>query len=57
MTQNTVVSAGSTLGRVGTIATNVFREVIRDRILYLIGFYALGVNVSRTAFARNCCHY
>ena len=23
------------------MATNVFREVIRDRILYIIGFYAL----------------
>lgn len=29
------------LGRVVTIATNVFWEVIRDRILYLIGFFAL----------------
>lgn len=28
-------------GRVLAIATNVFREVIRDRVLYLIGFYAL----------------
>ena len=42
MTQH-VVSVGSTLGRVVTIATNVFREVIRDRILYLIGFYALAL--------------
>lgn len=29
------------LGRVLTIAANVFREVIRDRILYLLGVYAL----------------
>ena len=29
------------LGRIFTIATNVFREVVRDRILYIIGFYAL----------------
>ena len=29
------------LGRVYVMGTNVFREVIRDRILYIIGFYAL----------------
>jgi ABC-type transport system involved in multi-copper enzyme maturation permease subunit len=29
------------LGRVTVVATNVFREVIRDRILYLIGFFAI----------------
>ncbi len=29
------------LGRIFTIATNVFREVVRDRILYIIGFYGL----------------
>lgn len=29
------------LGRILTSATNVFREVVRDRILYIIGFYAL----------------
>ncbi len=29
------------LGRIIAIATNVFREVVRDRILYIIGFYAL----------------
>lgn len=29
------------LGRIFVIASNVFREVIRDRILYVIGFYAL----------------
>ena len=28
-------------GRVGAIAANGFREVIRDRILYFIGFFAL----------------
>ena len=29
------------LGRIFVIAANVFREVVRDRILYIIGFYAL----------------
>ena len=29
------------LGRILTISSNVFREVIRDRILYIIGLYAL----------------
>jgi ABC-type transport system involved in multi-copper enzyme maturation permease subunit len=29
------------VGRVSVIATNVFREVIRDRFLYLIGFFAI----------------
>lgn len=29
------------LARILAIATNVFREVVRDRILYIIGFYAL----------------
>ena len=29
------------LGRIFVIATNVFREVMRDRILYIIGFYAV----------------
>jgi ABC-type transport system involved in multi-copper enzyme maturation permease subunit len=28
-------------GRVAAVATNVFREVIRDRILYFIGFFAI----------------
>ncbi len=28
-------------GRILAIAANVFREVIRDRVLYLVGFYAL----------------
>lgn len=28
-------------GRVSVIATNVVREVMRDRILYILGFYAL----------------
>ncbi len=43
MNQQTVVSVGGTLSRVVTIAMNVFREVIRDRILYLIGFYGLAL--------------
>jgi ABC-type transport system involved in multi-copper enzyme maturation permease subunit len=38
-----VVSVKGTLIRVLAIASNVFREVIRDRILYLIGFYALAM--------------
>ncbi|MDX2212336.1 MAG: ABC transporter permease [Oculatellaceae cyanobacterium bins.114] len=29
------------VGRVSVIATNVFREVIRDRVLYLIGFFTV----------------
>lgn len=29
------------LGRVGVVAANVFREVIRDRVLYLIAFFAV----------------
>ena len=29
------------LGRILVLATNVFREVVRDRILYIIGFYTL----------------
>lgn len=29
------------LARIFALATNVFREVVRDRILYIIGFYAL----------------
>lgn len=28
-------------GRIAVMSTNVFREVLRDRILYIIGFYAL----------------
>lgn len=31
------------LGRILAIASNVFREVIRDRILYLIGLFVLGL--------------
>lgn len=31
------------LGRTWVIASNVFREVIRDRVLYLIAFYALAL--------------
>ncbi len=31
------------IGRVWVIAINVFREVIRDRILYLIGFFAIAL--------------
>ncbi|MER3433594.1 MAG: ABC transporter permease [Leptolyngbya sp. ERB_1_1] len=34
-----VYTVGTVL-RIGAIASNVFREVIRDRILYLIGLYA-----------------
>ncbi|MFH7029308.1 MAG: ABC transporter permease [Heteroscytonema crispum UTEX LB 1556] len=28
-------------GRISVLATNVFREIVRDRILYIIGFYGL----------------
>jgi Cu-processing system permease protein len=41
MQQSSVTSIGSTFGRITAIAANVFREVIRDQALYLIGFYAL----------------
>jgi ABC-type transport system involved in multi-copper enzyme maturation permease subunit len=33
--------ANMNLGRIFVIATHVFREVIRDRVLYLIGFFAV----------------
>jgi ABC-type transport system involved in multi-copper enzyme maturation permease subunit len=29
------------VGRIFVLATNVFREVVRDRIMYIIGFYAI----------------
>lgn len=35
-----VLTIGSTFNRIGAIASNVFREVMRDRILYLVIFYA-----------------
>ncbi|MCU0550807.1 MAG: ABC transporter permease [Leptolyngbya sp. Prado105] len=38
-----VLTVGGTFNRIGAIAANVFREVIRDRILYLIAFYAGGI--------------
>ena len=41
MHQPSVTGFGRTLGRTMAIAANVFREVIRDQALYLIGFYAL----------------
>lgn len=34
------------LGRTGVIARNVFREVIRDRVLYLIAFYGVVMAVA-----------
>lgn len=34
------------LVRVFTIASNVFREVVRDRILWIIGFYALLLGIA-----------
>ncbi|KAM3096718.1 ABC transporter permease [Phormidesmis sp. 146-12] len=43
MAHQAVGSVGSTIGRTWTIATNVFREVIRDRVLYLVGLYALAM--------------
>ncbi|GAB1540953.1 ABC transporter permease subunit [Scytonema sp. NUACC21] len=33
-------------GKVTVLATNVFREVIRDRILYIIGFYTIILGVA-----------
>ncbi len=35
-----IYTVGGTITRISAIASNVFREVIRDRILYLIGLYA-----------------
>ncbi|MBN8564307.1 MAG: ABC transporter permease [Leptolyngbya sp. UWPOB_LEPTO1] len=35
-----VLTIGGTFNRIGAIASNVFREVMRDRILYLVMFYA-----------------
>jgi Cu-processing system permease protein len=34
------LTVGGTFKRISAIATNVFREVMRDRILYLLAFYA-----------------
>ncbi|AOW98950.1 ABC transporter permease [Moorena producens PAL-8-15-08-1] len=34
------------LARIWAIAANGFREVIRDRVLYLIGFFALALGIS-----------
>ena len=34
------------LKRIWAIATNCFREVIRDRILYFLGFYALTFGIA-----------
>ncbi len=36
-----IIILAMNLGRISVIATNVFREAVRDRILYIIGFYAL----------------
>ncbi|MBE9011086.1 ABC transporter permease, partial [Pseudanabaenaceae cyanobacterium LEGE 13415] len=38
-----VYTVGGTFTRIIAIASNVFREVMRDRVLYLIGLYAAGV--------------
>lgn len=43
MSNQSVLNLGGTVARMSAIATNVFREVMRDRILYLIGFYALAI--------------
>jgi ABC-type transport system involved in multi-copper enzyme maturation permease subunit len=43
MSHLSVLGVGGTFARIFAIATNVFREVMRDRILYLIGFYALAI--------------
>ncbi|NEP37582.1 ABC transporter permease subunit, partial [Moorena sp. SIO3B2] len=34
------------LARIWAIAANGFREVIRDRVLYLIGFFALALGIA-----------
>lgn len=36
------------IGRVWVIARNVFREAIRDRVLYLVGLFAVGLAASAT---------
>ncbi|BAU10685.1 hypothetical protein LEP3755_11760 [Leptolyngbya sp. NIES-3755] len=38
-----VYTIGGTFTRISAIASNVFREVIRDRVLYLIGLYGVGL--------------
>ncbi|MBD2079164.1 ABC transporter permease subunit [Leptolyngbya sp. FACHB-17] len=38
-----VQTVGGTVMRIQAIAANVFREVIRDRVLYLIGLYGAGL--------------
>jgi len=38
-----VYTVGGTFTRIIAIASNVFREVIRDRVLYLIGLYGAGL--------------
>lgn len=38
-----VYTVGGTFTRISAIASNVFREVIRDRVLYLLGLYAGGL--------------
>lgn len=40
------------LRRILTIATNVFWEVMRDRVLYLIGFFALALVGARALLAQ-----
>jgi ABC-type transport system involved in multi-copper enzyme maturation permease subunit len=37
-------------GRTFVLAKNVFKEIVRDRILYIIGFYALFLAISLRAF-------
>ncbi len=39
-------------GRIVTIASNVFSEVMRDRVLYFIGFFALGLVGARALLAQ-----
>ena len=41
-------------GRVWVIATNVFLEVIRDRILYLVALFALLMVVATGLLPRDC---
>lgn len=43
MNSQAILNLGGTFSRIGAIATNVYRETIRDRILYLIGLYAIAL--------------
>jgi ABC-type transport system involved in multi-copper enzyme maturation permease subunit len=42
--------------RVGAVALNTFREAIRDKILYVLLFFAVGILVSTRAVAQGALH-